>query len=498
VLFADNIGKNTGASGMAERSNKRPRSIFEGCSTAAVFGVQSNQVGSSPATTQLDHQQQQQQDKMETDCQPNQLRTCSLAPKQHHNSTAARGTCMLLPGQAVTFEMMDSQLDDGDMESGKKQQLVVVGLLSSDETSQSYDVQLLSDNCNTTQSSSAAGATLAAATEGSGGSGSGSGGNDNGTEHAHSVLKVPLSWDCVSSKAQLMTHRAVYSSELEYNSKCWQKMETEHQLLMKLAGEPGIIRCHGYGIAELPTAAGDRIPARCLLLEHCKLGSLAQRLMNEAGEFEGLNAAQAWKVVKTMAGALDKVHTAGYVYGDLKPENICVSQVACSLVYKFIEFSSCVQVQSSGLTAPGSVGGLKGFMAPEVGKKVAHSVNADTWSLGELPEPPSSSWVHLSTAGPGCLHTLYVPARHSNILLGCRALIEASQGRLRAHVPAVKHAKLPAAVCCLHCRCLAAGAAHWPANGLRHQCTRQQGAGICAMRAAARLHAAPDSCAAVG
>jgi serine/threonine protein kinase len=88
-------------------------------------------------------------------------------------------------------------------------------------------------------------------------------------------------------------------------------------------------------------------------------------------------------VLKDVTKALDKVHKAGYVYEDLKPANICSSRASGSLAYKLIDSGSCVMVQPSGMTVPQDVGGTTAYMAPEVEQKLAHTFNADTWSLGE-------------------------------------------------------------------------------------------------------------------
>jgi serine/threonine protein kinase len=72
-----------------------------------------------------------------------------------------------------------------------------------------------------------------------------------------------------------------------------------------------------------------------------------------------------------------------HVYEDLKPANICCSQGAGRVVYKLIDFTSCIKVEDNGETLPQSVGGTNGFMAPEAAAGAAHSYSADTWSRGK-------------------------------------------------------------------------------------------------------------------
>jgi serine/threonine protein kinase len=197
----------------------------------------------------------------------------------------------------------------------------------------------------------------------------------------HMALKVPLCWDSVSAKPD---YTELFSSDLHFYFRCCQQMQREHQLLTsKLAGLPGVTRCHDFGTAEFTTPTGCHVPARALLLELGELGSLSQQLTSQAGESALLGAFEAWRVVKDVIQALDKVHAAGYVYEDLKPANICGSMASRSLAYKLIDFSSCLKVQPSGLTLPQQVGGTTGYMAPEVEQQLPHACNADTWSLGE-------------------------------------------------------------------------------------------------------------------
>jgi serine/threonine protein kinase len=193
------------------------------------------------------------------------------------------------------------------------------------------------------------------------------------------VLKVPLRWDAVSKKPQY----AIFPHDMAFYYRCVRQIETEYELLMRLASTPGITRCHGYGTVEFPMPSGCVVPARGLLLELEELGSLAQQLTTETGGWAAMAAAEAWKVLVDVTGALDKVHKAGCVYEDLKPANICASKASGSLAYQLIDFSSSVPLQPSGMTAPQVVGGTTGFMAPEVEKQLAHTINADTWSLGE-------------------------------------------------------------------------------------------------------------------
>jgi serine/threonine protein kinase len=289
---------------------------------------------------------------------------------------------LLLPGQEVLFKALQLQSNGIYRESGEQQQLKVVGLLGSGASCEAHEVQLLP--ASSSERDSIAGAVPAPAATPSSDNTSAAGntsGDSSGMGRTHMVLKVPLCWDAVSEKPQ---YAALFKSDIRFSYRCVIQMEAEYQLLMKLAGTPGIIRCHGYGVAQFTMpVSGCVVPARGLLLELAELGSLAQQLTTETGGWAAMGAAEAWKVIRDMTQSLDKVHKAGCVYEDLKPANICASKASGSLAYQLIDFSSSVPLQPSGMTAPQVVGGTTGFMAPEVEKKLPHTINADTWSLGE-------------------------------------------------------------------------------------------------------------------
>jgi serine/threonine protein kinase len=76
------------------------------------------------------------------------------------------------------------------------------------------------------------------------------------------------------------------------------------------------------------------------------------------------------------------------VFEDLKPSNICMTKASGRLEYKLIDFSSCVELLQSEepgqlRTTAQSIGGTRGYMAPEAAAGQAHSASADTYSLGE-------------------------------------------------------------------------------------------------------------------
>jgi hypothetical protein len=287
---------------------------------------------------------------------------------------------LLQPGQSVVFKPLQLEDDDYYSENGQQQQLHVMGLLGSGGSSEAYEAQELSNSSYVVGSTP--GAVAAAATAPGSSPIDNTGGNSSSSAMggAHLVLKVPMLWDSVSDKPE---YAALFPYDISFYRRCVTLMQQECELLTNLEGTCGIIRCHGYGVAQFSMPSGCVVPAHGLLLEFAELGSLAQQLKLGSSSFAALSAAEAWQVMRDVTQAVVSVHKAGYVYEDLKPANICGSMASGSLAYKLIDFGSCVLVQPSGVTLPQVVGGTTGYMAPEVEQQLPHTFNADTWSLGE-------------------------------------------------------------------------------------------------------------------
>lgn len=199
---------------------------------------------------------------------------------------------------------------------------------------------------------------------------------------ARLAFKLPLPYNSPLVPQQ---NRQRYPMRLAYYRQCERLLLKEASIMSQLAGEPGIMRCHGVGAASFTTRAGLAFSSVAgLLLELGELGSVQQQLTPGPGLVVGMEHQQAWRVVLAAAHALDAVHSvAGCVYEDLKPANICCTGASGEVEYKLIDFSSCVQLQD-GRAPPQAVGGTVGYMAPEAEAGLEHSVTADTWSLGAL------------------------------------------------------------------------------------------------------------------
>jgi hypothetical protein len=173
------------------------------------------------------------------------------------NPQLKHSSCQLQSGQGVLFNTLQLQSCAKDYtENGEQQRLKVVALLGSGGSSEAYAVQLLpASSCelgSTAGAVSAAAATPCCNVSGSTAHAGNTSGDSSGMCRTHMVLKVPLSWDSVSNKAQ---YAAAFSDGKHFNSCCIQQRENEYALLTKLAGACGITRCHGYGNVKLTTSS---------------------------------------------------------------------------------------------------------------------------------------------------------------------------------------------------------------------------------------------------
>ena len=95
------------------------------------------------------------------------------------------------------------------------------------------------------------------------------------------------------------------------------------------------------------------------------------------GDFERLPDGAVRFYVASMALGLQAIHAAGYVYRDLKPQNV------------LLDSNGQVRISDMGLTADITKGGIKqcsgtrGYWSPETIRKEAYRAQPDWWSLGE-------------------------------------------------------------------------------------------------------------------
>jgi serine/threonine protein kinase len=93
-----------------------------------------------------------------------------------------------------------------------------------------------------------------------------------------------------------------------------------------------------------------------------------------------LPADRLWRLARDVARALDAIHAAGVVHGDLKPSNVLLPPDGA----KVIDFGVARAAETPAVTRTGSVVGTAAFMSPEhaTGEPVRGS--SDVFSLGSL------------------------------------------------------------------------------------------------------------------
>lgn len=84
-------------------------------------------------------------------------------------------------------------------------------------------------------------------------------------------------------------------------------------------------------------------------------------------------------IVGQLLELLDRLHSAGIVHGDIKPENIIYNPITNRIF--LVDFGSATVINShlSGVT-----GGSLGYMAPELLKGAEPSTKTDMWAVGVL------------------------------------------------------------------------------------------------------------------
>ena len=109
-------------------------------------------------------------------------------------------------------------------------------------------------------------------------------------------------------------------------------------------------------------------------MEYLSGGDLNSRLKN------GLSEANAVKIVKQMASALDFAHQRGIVHRDMKPENVMFREDGASVL---TDFGIAKETnQDLNLTETGMIVGTPKYMSPEQIKGVGASPAGDIYSLG--------------------------------------------------------------------------------------------------------------------
>ncbi len=167
---------------------------------------------------------------------------------------------------------------------------------------------------------------------------------------------------------------------LRGNAAAEAQLRTEGRVLSRLAGRgaPRLLRSHLEGV-EPPSVAW-------LLIEYLPfstLGALAAAA-GGAAERSALVAEVAGRALEVLADVHDAADERGpalIVHGDVRPENLLVGRGADgAAVVRVIDFGLARDRDASGVT--GAVRGAARYMAPEVARGEAATVQSDLFALG--------------------------------------------------------------------------------------------------------------------
>lgn len=128
---------------------------------------------------------------------------------------------------------------------------------------------------------------------------------------------------------------------------------------------PNVVRIYDLGVAD---------DHAFIAMEYCSAGSLKRRIQS------GIEAAQAWDWMRTMAGALGALHAVGICHRDFKPTNIMFREDGSPVL---IDFGLAKEAQiESGITSAGAIFGTPFYMSPEQGEGAPVDARSDIYSLG--------------------------------------------------------------------------------------------------------------------
>ena len=152
---------------------------------------------------------------------------------------------------------------------------------------------------------------------------------------------------------------------------CAESVCREKAALQALAPHAFIARLHGTGQDERQLY---------MLLQLCVGGDLRGVLLRRARmepDAPGLEEGAARYYIGAMAHALQHIHERGFVYRDLKPDNVVLDDGGFPLL---CDFGSCVAVGDGGRAM--TMVGTWEYAAPETLERRGATMASDLWSLG--------------------------------------------------------------------------------------------------------------------
>ena len=143
--------------------------------------------------------------------------------------------------------------------------------------------------------------------------------------------------------------------------------------------------------------AGETAEVVYLVMEYVRGGDLNDNLRT------GLHIQNVLALIKEMAGALGYAHGKSVVHGDVKPQNILISEQGTAMLTDF-----GIATEPGRISDSGKVRGTPGYMSPEQAAGRAIDGRSDFYSLGvvfylmltgRLPFDPESHGIHPGREG---------------------------------------------------------------------------------------------------
>ena len=165
----------------------------------------------------------------------------------------------------------------------------------------------------------------------------------------------------------------VLSSEVMRDPSWLGRLQREAQVLASFS-HPNI--AHVYGLEQ-----SDEAPA--LVMELVDGPTLSAVIARRAGA--AMDIAEALRIARQIADALDAAHEKGVVHRDLKPGNVVLTPEA---QVKIVDFGLAKSVEitagdvSGSATAAGVVLGTPAYMSPEQARGLAVDKRTDIWAFG--------------------------------------------------------------------------------------------------------------------
>ncbi len=171
--------------------------------------------------------------------------------------------------------------------------------------------------------------------------------------------------------------------EIASDRQAMDRFRREISLARKVT-HPGVCRIFDvffHAAGDTPTGGGPSDGATAFLTMELLDGPTLAQHLSEAGP---MSAAEAWPLVRQMAGALAAAHEVGVVHRDFKPSNVLLVGGSRGLRAVVSDFGLARESELKGVevTAPGEVLGSPAYMAPEQATGGEITTATDVYSLG--------------------------------------------------------------------------------------------------------------------